>query len=881
MKIKNLIAYSFLLFASLTFAQNTTVAISGVIIDSLKRPIPNATLIAKSYQEKVKIKYVISNSKGSYKLQLNRGVVYELSISHLGYNTLKKEVRFLKNNANYMIQLNTKNEPLEEVVIHYKYQPIQKNKDTISYNLKAFTNGNEFKMKEVLGKLPGVKVDEDVIKIQGKTVTKLLVEGKPFFNGSAKLAIDNIPADVMAKIEIISNYKESELLRNLADNEDLALNVVLKEDRKDFAFGDAEAGAGVDGFYSLHAALFKYNPKSNISCIVDTNNFNNSSLSFSDLSRLVGGSSNLFRKNSVSTNLLNFASNNKERFKSTTRFTALNFQYEFNDKFNVTGYAIHSNNDIINKSISTRAYLGNQPIIEIRNDLGDTNNNSALFNVKLDYNPSSTKKWMYKINYLYTASDYSKESISNVEDRNQFFTNIDGKNDRFAHNLEGYFKLNDRHTLGIALEHSIANAKSTDNWSSNAIFLEEFLPFTPTTNYQINQINDVKAQRFHVLLKDYWLASRYYHLFYSIGFNYKESRIRNDISQILTNNATVDFSDIGNNNPLTLSDLNFGLGIKFKLKKFEFILEAKPHYFKFDRAQIKNTNFFIEPKLTVNYKIDNDIDLDFNYGFANRYLNDLSYLENLKVTGFNTMIRGNPNLTDERSHNFSLYYSNYKNIDDHFMDASIDYSIMNPVKNISIVQSEINQLNTPVVISLPEKNLNFNTNYGLIFNRSSLEFDVDLDWLRMNQVLNEEVRSINSFEYSLSSKWIFKLSKRIQLNLKYEHSGYQVRYDNDSHATESIFFLNVDSKFLKNFIFKTDLSTHFVNDFSEVNQNYTLQNLYLGYVKPNSHFSYSLHFRNIYDNGLIMRNSFGLNLLMSKQIFTLPRVFLFELKYKF
>jgi len=182
---------------------------------------------------------------------------------------------------------------------------------------------------------------------------------------------------------------------------------------------------------------------------------------------------------------------------------------------------------------------------------------------------------------------------------------------------------------------------------------------------------------------------------------------------------------------------------------------------------------------------------------------------------------------------------------------------------------------------LPEENLSFNTEFGLMFNKSSLEFGIDLDWLKINQVINEDVSIINSFEYSLSSKWRVKLSKKTQLNLKYEHTGFQVNSDEGSRSTENIFSLNFDSKFLKNFIFKTDFSTHFVNDFSDNTQNYILQNLYLGYSKPNSKLSYSLNFRNIYNNGVIVRNYFSNNLLISNQVFTLPRVFLVELKYKF
>lgn len=883
MNLKSVLSYIIIIACSSSiFAQDEVLTIIGIVTDSLQQPITNATLIAKPKQGKAKIKYSISDIDGYYKLQLVKGITYELNISHLGYNPVNREVIFSENNSNYNFKLETRNESLDEVVINYQYQPIKKNRDTITYNLGAFTNGNEFKMKDVLNKLPGIKIEDNTIKVQGKTVTKLLVEGKPFFDGSTKLAIENIPAYVMDKIEIISDYKESELLRNLGDNEDLALNVVLKEDKKDFAFGDIEGGIGFNDFYSLHSALFKYNPKSNISFIGDINNFNNSSISFSDLSRLIGGSSNLFRRGSLSNNLLSFASNNGERFKSVTRFSALNFQQEFNDKLNISGYAIYSNNDITNKSSSIREYLGDQPIFETRNDIGDSDASSGIFNLKLDYNPNTAQKWIYNINYLYNTSDYIKESLSSAENTNQFFTTINGKSDNFSHNLEGYFKLNNKHTMGLAFHHSISHSNSTDNWSSNSIFLEEFLPIMEAQDYQIKQDNDINSQKFNFLLKDYWLANRNFHLFYSVGFNYKNSKIRNDISQILTDNSTSEFPEISNNNnPLTLSDLNAGLGIKTKYGKFEFILEAKPHYFTFNRAQVEDTNFFISPELNVNYKINDDTELDFDYEYANRYLNDLSYLENLKVVGFNSVLKGNPILTDERSHNFSLYYSNYENIDDYFIDASIDYSISNPVRNNRIFQSGINRLNTPVILNLPEDNFNINTNYGLIFNKSSLELGIDLEWFKINQFINEELSVINSFEYSISGKWQIKLNKNTQFNVTYKHSGYQVKSEEDSSTTEDIFSLNFDTKFLKNFIFKTDFSTHFVNDFSDNTQNYTLQNLYLGYSKPNSKFTYSLNFRNIYNNGVIIRNSFSNNLLISNQVFTLPRVLLVELKYKF
>lgn len=70
-------------------------------------------------------------------------------------------------------------------------------------------------------------------------------------------------------------------------------------------------------------------------------------------------------------------------------------------------------------------------------------------------------------------------------------------------------------------------------------------------------------------------------------------------------------------------------------------------------------------------------------------------------------------------------------MDAYFLDASIDYSINNPVKNNSIIQNGINQLNTTVILNLPEENLSVNTEFGLIFGKYSLEFGIDLEWLKL------------------------------------------------------------------------------------------------------------------------------------------------------
>ena len=42
-----------------------------------------------------------------------------------------------------------------------------------------------------------------------------MVEGKDFFDGDSKLAVKNIPADALDKIEVLRNYNEVSQIREM------------------------------------------------------------------------------------------------------------------------------------------------------------------------------------------------------------------------------------------------------------------------------------------------------------------------------------------------------------------------------------------------------------------------------------------------------------------------------------------------------------------------------------------------------------------------------------------------------------------------------------------------------------------------------------------
>ena len=331
----------FLLLSTIAFSQ--TQIITGTISSELNISLESANIIAKPIQEKATLKFAITDNRGRYRLELNNSIKYEITVSYIGFID---QVLIIEPNSTFSIynfKLKPTGEQLKEIIIKHEYKPVEIKKDTLIFDVKSFASGNERKLKEILEKLPGIEVDKQgIVTVQGKKITKMLVEGKSFFGGGTKLAVENIPADALDKIEVIDHFNEVGFMKQVSDSEDLAMNIKLKADKQKFIFGDLEGGlgAGIDKSNLLHTGLFYYSPKLNLSYIGDINNIGKSTFTFTDLTRFTGGSSSYLSERKPLANLYSFTNDNNDFLQSKSQFSALNLNYNLSSKLSISGFVI-------------------------------------------------------------------------------------------------------------------------------------------------------------------------------------------------------------------------------------------------------------------------------------------------------------------------------------------------------------------------------------------------------------------------------------------------------------------------------------------------------------------------------------------------------------
>ena len=243
--MKKITLFTILFITSFSFSQN--IRFEGFILDTEKIPVEMANVMAVNSATKAMDAYAITNDKGKFVLNLKSNTDYLIKLSYIGMQNKEISISTKGESITQNITMEYSGIALNDVEI-VREMPVSIKGDTIVYNADSFKSGTERKLEDVLKKLPGVEVNADgEVEVEGKKVTKLMIEGKDFFDGDTKLGVKNIPADAIDKIQVLRNYNENSILKGVENNQDnVAMNIKLKSGKKNFWFGDVTAGGGIN-----------------------------------------------------------------------------------------------------------------------------------------------------------------------------------------------------------------------------------------------------------------------------------------------------------------------------------------------------------------------------------------------------------------------------------------------------------------------------------------------------------------------------------------------------------------------------------------------------------------------------------------------------------
>ena len=902
--------------SSISFSQS--IKLEGIVTDSKAAALEMANVMAVNLSTKSMDSYAITNDKGKFVLNLKPNTNYTVKISYLGMQNRELSVITTTENITKAIAMEEGGIELEGVEI-VREMPVSIKGDTIVYNADSFKSGTERKLEDLLKKLPGVEVNADgEVEVEGKKVTKLMVEGKDFFDGDTKLGVKNIPADAIDKIQVLRNYSEVGALKGVENNQDnLAMNIKLKSGKKNFWFGDMTAGSGVghtESRYLINPKLFYYNPKYSVNLITNFNNIGELPLTVQDYYKFTGGFRGMMRKGgtnfNVSSNDLGISLLRNNRAKDIeTQFGATNFSYNINKAWNVSGFAILSESITETETKSqTNIFRTNSSEIqstENRNDTGNQKSNLGLFKLSSSYKPSTQFQLDYdvlaKLSKQNETNDLLREAIVNNNSNSENITTLKNQNPiSINQNLSLYYTQSDKNIFAFELQHlyqeedpffnanlgrnPFPNSTNLDDEDTNLNIQNQGL-----NRYDLNQNRFVKTNKMDAKFDYYYMVTPKNNINVTLGNTYSFQSFDSNLFQILEDGNTNNLNSNSKNDVnYTFKDAFLGLHYKILTGKFTFTPGVSFHTFNMQDEQLGATNsqnfFRVLPDFLAIYQIKKAESLTYNFSFTNNFTDINRLSEGIIFSNFNSLTRGNRTLENATSIAHTLRYFKYNMYNLENISAFASYSRQIDAIKTRALFNGVNQTSTPFNSEFADESLSGNGSYGRSFLKNyKVSFGVNLNWSKNNNIQIERLtrQDVLVTNESFTESYTLKASTNYKKlpNLELGYNWVKNNYNNTIFYTDKP-FARLDYFFLESFSFVSEYEFyHYYNDSKTIDNEYDFLSASLIYQKEKSRFEYKVSGTNLLNTTSLNDDNFSQFSTKTSQYVVQPRYIIFSLKY--
>lgn len=903
--MKQLITAIILLVACSSFAQ---VRVEGVIKDSIGNPLELANVIAINQETKILDSYGITNGQGRYKLSLLENSKYEIQVSYIGMKTAKDSIETKTEAFSKDFTLFADNS-LDAIELTYE-MPVSVRGDTLVYNADSFKTGTERKLGDVLENLPGVEINDDgQIEVEGKVVSKVMVEGKEFFDGDSKLATQNIPSNAVDKVQVLKNYAEVGQLSGVTNNQDnVAINIKLKEGKTNFWFGNITAGGGDSpngGLYMFQPKLFYYSPNYSINVIGDLNNLGEVAFTRRDYFNFSGGFRGASRSSGTNINLgnnnLGFLSTQNNRAKDIeTKFGAANFSWAPNKALDLSGFAIFSNNKTEIQENRDKQYT--DPDLGIPDERTESNTvqNSDLAMLKLSakYKPNASNQLDYDI--------FGK--VSKERQDQGFFSTVLGNIDQVEtsspysinQNVNYYYTLDETNIFAFEAQHLL----SDEDPFYNAI-LEDKSNYESTSDslglngaqfdYNIGQNKRIKSNQLDAKL-DYWnILNTKSDINFTLGTILSNQKFNSNIFQFLDDgskfNPTPTINGGLDNNNIDYSFSDVYLGIHYRLKSgiFTFTPGVSAHAYSTKNDQFGTAtaeNFFrVLPDFNMRLQLKKSEQLVFNYRMQTQFTDVSKFARGLVLNNYNSLFSGNPELENALSHNLSLFYNsfnmfNYTNV---FANISYNKSIDNIRNKSNFEPGSVVNISSPFNSDFADESISASGRMQRTFNTVRGTLRANFNYSKFNQFIQDRVSQNESFSqtYAAQVRTNFRTAPNVEFGYSYRIQDNSLGQGGNTKFYTKSPSIEIDAYILKAFTFRTDYTYNDYSDKDKIKNTYEFWNASLAYRKDrDAKFEYEIKATNLLDTRSQYQSNTGGVSVSSTEYFIQPRFVSFRLRYE-
>ena len=390
---KSILMMLLLLVSIASFAQERLV--SGAIIDrDTKDPVEQVTVqLLKT--DSTYVTGAISNEKGLFHLNAPENGKYLLKITSVGYKPTVKRVVIEqdKNLALGNVVVGADAIMLKGAVVTAMAQKVTLKEDTFVYNSAAYRTPEGSVVEELVKRLPGAEVSDDgTIKINGKEVKKILVDGKEFMTGDTKTALKNLPTSIIDKIKAYDEKSDLSKVTGIDDGEEqTVLDFNVKKGMNKGLMSNIDLGIGNKNRYSARGMGGYFNSNNRFMLFGNANNTSDRGFGGGGPGRGFGGGNGLNASKMLAANY-NYEEKNKFKFNTSLRWN-------------------HSDGDVWSRR-SSENFLGSSSSFSNSLNQNFSRSDSWNGNIRLEWMPDTMTNILFRPSISWTTNDSRSTGIS-------------------------------------------------------------------------------------------------------------------------------------------------------------------------------------------------------------------------------------------------------------------------------------------------------------------------------------------------------------------------------------------------------------------------------------------------------------------------------------
>ena len=390
-----IILFLFLSATAKSLAQECT--ITGRVIDKKTKEAITSAGVRLMKSDSSFVNGAVTATSGNFKFKVKGKGKYILKLSNIGYLDKYINISFVKQTSANLgdIPLSENDILLKEATITSHAVKVMTKEDTLIYNANAYRTAEGSTLEALVEKLPGAEIEDDgTIKINGKTVSQILIDGKDFFKGDTKIAMKNLPVDMVENIKSYDKQSDYTKQTGIDDgNEETVLDVGMKRKLKSSWISNIDLAVGNRNRYANRIFATRFTDNSRIAAFGSINNVNDGG--FSRFGRRGGGGLTATRNAGIN----GFWNNGLN--EDSARFFQIGGQFRFST----------SSSDNLSRS-NSETFLSSGSSFANSSSHSFSKSTNIMASMNLKWNPDASTFLQFRPSYSHSSSDKNSSSLT-------------------------------------------------------------------------------------------------------------------------------------------------------------------------------------------------------------------------------------------------------------------------------------------------------------------------------------------------------------------------------------------------------------------------------------------------------------------------------------